>query len=428
MKESLQEATRRALLEGYKNLRENKSKKVETKLESKKVEGKEPLTNYRIISLSDGRKIMLNKKHSTQDFQKAMKDAYKKVKDTIKDNDMKNEVDIVLANVDPSFDWLELEDVNESKKVEAYSYNWRDDIEEVDNTEENDELVYSFAENLIATDPDYAEYDDPWEVISNIISIWKIEKRSRLYDYLLKWYGSEEEMKKHIRSCYETNNAIYFETGCGYSIFDADLLGGNADGRTADEFGRFVANGGKKEESKKVEAKEELSSPDYLEKAFEVEVEYWLQALVDEDSNDEIGKKAQEVLNNKAKMKSIVDELVNGSDDLWEDIHRKIEELAGLHYRESSRVNESKKVTESLDIEGGNYDYIIISASDDYKRFILFDHNLTNGELERIGNAIDEVISTVEDYEEDDILEAIDSVVPYITDIGLDLYSREFEF
>lgn len=113
-------------------------------------------------------------------------------------------------------------------------------------------------------------------------------------------------------------------------------------------------------ESKKVEAEEDTTSaPDYLEKAFEVEVEYWLKALVDENSNDEIGKKAQEVLDDKAKMKSIVDELVNGSDDLWEDIHRRIEELAGLHYRESSRVNESKKVTEDVDEDKVNlYDTV----------------------------------------------------------------------
>lgn len=139
-------------------------------------------------------------------------------------------------------------DENKSVKEEAYNYNWRDDIEEVEDTEENDELVYAFAENLIETDPDYADYDDPWQIISNIISIWKISKKSRLYDYLLKWYGSESNMKNNIRSFYETNDAIYFETGCGYSIFDADLLGGNADGTTADEFSRFVANGGKKEE------------------------------------------------------------------------------------------------------------------------------------------------------------------------------------
>ena len=72
-------------------------------------------------------------------------------------------------------------------KTEAYSYNWQDDIDEVENTEENDELVYAFAENLMETDPDYSNYDDPWEIISNIIAIWKIEKRSRLYDYLINF-------------------------------------------------------------------------------------------------------------------------------------------------------------------------------------------------------------------------------------------------
>lgn len=78
--------------------------------ESKKVKTESSLVDdYRIVSLMGGKKIMLNKKHSTQDFQKAMRDAYKKVKDTLKDTD--NEVEVVLANVDPSFDWLDLENV-----------------------------------------------------------------------------------------------------------------------------------------------------------------------------------------------------------------------------------------------------------------------------------------------------------------------------
>ena len=134
----------------------------------------------------------------------------------------------------------------DKKVTEAYNYNWKDDIEEVDNTEANDELAYAFAENLIETDPDYANYDDPWDVLSQIIYIWKIAKRSRLYDFLLKWYGSEEEMKKHIRSFYETSDAIYFETGAGYSFFSADLLGGTEDGNAAREFDDFVKNGGKR--------------------------------------------------------------------------------------------------------------------------------------------------------------------------------------
>lgn len=201
----------------------------------------------------------------------------KEAKEYIKTNSKEMVAEIVkgyLNNAKKNFydESVEVKTENKKIKTEAYNYNWRDDIDEVENIEENDELVYAFAENLIETDPDYANYDDPWELISDIISIWKIEKRSRLYDYLLKWYGSEENMKKHIRSFYETNNAIYFETGCGYSIFDADLLGGNADGETARAFDTFVANGGKKEESKeiKTERKDTLKLSDsdiaYLKK------------------------------------------------------------------------------------------------------------------------------------------------------------------
>lgn len=74
-----------------------------------------------------------------------------------------------------------------------------------------------------------------------------------------------------------------------------------------------------------------------LEKAFTTEVKYWLQTLIDENSNDEIGQKAIDVVDNDEKVKSIVDELVNNSDDLWEEIHLRIEELAGINYRDSIR-------------------------------------------------------------------------------------------
>ena len=238
MKENLQEATQRALIEGYKNLRESKSKKVEAKLEDIQMEIYEMIQTARKVDKQD-------KDTNIKETIYAMKLDYPEIDEKELSDYVKMKADEIYAG--------DYDEKTENKKTEAYNYNWRDDIEEVENTEENDDLVYAFAENLIENDPDYADYDDPWEIISNIISIWKINKRSRLYDYLIKWYGSEEEMKKHIRSFYETNDAIYFETGTGYSIFDADLLGGNADGRTADEFGRFVANGGVKEESKKVE-------------------------------------------------------------------------------------------------------------------------------------------------------------------------------
>lgn len=303
-KENLQEATQRALIEGYKNLKENKSKKVEAKLEDIQMEIYEMIQTARNVDKQDKETniketIYAMKLDYPEIDEKELSDYVTKKADEIyagdydekmesKQRDFKAEFLALpekeqekykkcipplrrgLSNVeaetiakerglDAGILWWvtnigQLTNFKESKKLEAYNYNWRDDIDEVENTEENDELVYAFAENLMNTDPDYAEYDDPWEIISNIISIWKINKRSRLYDYLIKWYGSEEEMKKHVRSFYETNDAIYFETGTGYSIFDADLLGGNADGRTADEFGRFVANGGVKEESKKVES------------------------------------------------------------------------------------------------------------------------------------------------------------------------------
>lgn len=296
-----------------------------------------------------------------------------------------------------------------NKKTEAYSYNWQDDIDEVENTEENDELVYAFAENLMETDPDYSNYDDPWEIISNIIAIWKIEKRSRLYDYLIKWYGSEEEMKKHIRSFYETNNAIYFETGVGYSIFDADLLGGNADGRTVEKFSKFVANGGKKEESKKVEAEETTTD---LEKAFETEVKYWLQALADDNSNDEIGQKALSVLDDETKIKEIVNELVNGSEDLWEDIHLKIEQLAGIDYRNSSRGKvENKKVTETVDENKVNlYDTVwdtISSYDEEYAK----EQGIDKLDDEDVYNIIAEILNN--NQVKDIIREEIESYAGY---------------
>lgn len=98
----------------------------------------------------------------------------------------------------------------------------------------------------------------------------------------------------------------------------------------------------KNEESKKVEDVEKLNNmyeqgTTELEKAFTTEVKYWLQALIDDNPNDAIGVQALNVIDDEAKIKEIVDELVNGSDDLWEEIHLKIEQLAGIDYKNSTR-------------------------------------------------------------------------------------------
>ena len=98
----------------------------------------------------------------------------------------------------------------------------------------------------------------------------------------------------------------------------------------------------KNEESKKVEDVEKLNNmyeqgTTELERAFTTEVKYWLQALIDDNPNDEIGVKALNIIDDDKKINEIVDELVNGSDDIWEAIHLKIEQLAGIDYSNSVR-------------------------------------------------------------------------------------------
>ena len=96
---------------------------------------------------------------------------------------------------------------------------------------------------------------------------------------------------------------------------------------------KVLVEGLTKKQDVKVESAD-VSAQTELEKAFTVEVKYWLQSLADENSNDEVGQKAIDVVDSDEKVKSIVDELVNGSDDLWEEIHLKIEELAGINYED----------------------------------------------------------------------------------------------
>lgn len=86
----------------------------------------------------------------------------------------------------------------------------------------------------------------------------------------------------------------------------------------------------KENKSKKVEAKLEAdgSNQTLLEKAFEEEVIYHLQSLA-MDGVKEAGKAMQD----GKLIEKIVDELVNKSDDIWEDIFLRIENLAGIDYR-----------------------------------------------------------------------------------------------
>lgn len=128
------------------------------------------------------------------------------------------------------------ESVKNNLKESDYRYDWKKDIKDM---EGNDDIYYSYAENMAEQYPE--QYGgDVDSVLQQLICVWKIDKNSKLYDLLLEWYGSEEKLLQEVRNVWDTDDAIYFETGIGYSIFDADLLGGNADGETERKFDSFV--------------------------------------------------------------------------------------------------------------------------------------------------------------------------------------------
>ena len=83
------------------------------KTESKKLQENET-DGYRAVAIMDASEsnvfyttIMLNKKHSVKDFQKAMNEAYERNKEEIVE--FGNDLNVVLENIDPSFDWYEIE-------------------------------------------------------------------------------------------------------------------------------------------------------------------------------------------------------------------------------------------------------------------------------------------------------------------------------
>ena len=54
------------------------------------------------------------------------------------------------------------------------------------------------------------------------------------------------------------------------------------------------------------------------------EVEYWLNNLIFENSNDEIGIEANEILEDEQKIERIVSKIENDA-DIWDVFHRSIE-------------------------------------------------------------------------------------------------------
>ena len=62
---------------------------------------------------------------------------------------------------------------------------------------------------------------------------WRIPARS--VKTLMEWEGFDIDRVRGCRGV-RKDGTIHFTTGCGYAIFDADLLGGNGDGMAERRF------------------------------------------------------------------------------------------------------------------------------------------------------------------------------------------------
>ena len=109
------------------------------------------------------------------------------------------------------------------------TYFWRDDIIDL-TTEDNEEWLNDVVE---------ANYQKLYEEDElDFINLFAISKKSKLYDYIQRWYGYEEDA--YIRCYMEDCRYIYFVSGCNYAIFDMDLLNGNANGNAQRVFNIYV--------------------------------------------------------------------------------------------------------------------------------------------------------------------------------------------
>ena len=101
----------------------NEDMKSEFLDESKKVtEGNEPEAKYRAVEIIDASEpnthymtIMLNYKHTVDEFQNAMWEARKRNEAEI--DEYGNDLEVVLGDIDPSFDWYELEETDEKLTI-----------------------------------------------------------------------------------------------------------------------------------------------------------------------------------------------------------------------------------------------------------------------------------------------------------------------
>lgn len=110
--------------------------------------------------------------------------------------------------------------------------------ERIFNESKTNDLVSNVSELIGSSNSslyeDYEAAEDPNEPTA----FDRISRSSLLYEALIKFFGSEEAMKEHVRSFYhnEHTNEIFWVHGVGYDYIDKDLLGGNGSGNTTREF------------------------------------------------------------------------------------------------------------------------------------------------------------------------------------------------
>jgi len=115
-------------------------------------------------------------------------------------------------------------------------YYWKNEIEHIDMNDIDPELIYELAASRAQQFG--GSIDDEMSCIYNV---FKVEDHSILASLLEAWWK-----KKGMDPCddvtgyLETRDGFYFVTGCGYALFDCDLLGGNGNGEAESAFTDFV--------------------------------------------------------------------------------------------------------------------------------------------------------------------------------------------
>ena len=131
-----------------------------------------------------------------------------------------------------------------------YYFDWKEDIEDLIELREynrengGDDPTWSESGEYIDTN----EYLDG--VLTQIcdkydedpINFFRFSTMSEFYNLLEQWADSRgESMEDIVRGYWEDGHYVYFVTGSGYDLYDADLLGGTGDGLTRDAFEEFIS-------------------------------------------------------------------------------------------------------------------------------------------------------------------------------------------